>query len=204
MRYNSFFLESCCAVLFYDILWHPSKHSYNLEFIQMTLRALETMVPDDPVANARRSIQRILRVVEQTISKRQDGPSQPFLGSASPPQGQLPLVSSTEDLAAAQNQQLHSGILFPSLNTHASASDAGDLIYFSDHNHQQPELSGPEAPGNLPLEAASAPGAEQDPGGLFNLSFDVLTTDLYNLFPLQITTPEDGYNHYGGGSKDMV
>lgn len=227
-RYNGYFLESACAVLFFDILRHPSKYPYNVEYINMALQSLDIMINDEPVTNARNSIRQILRVVEATISNRktlngaamdgrqdisaltdpllqQQTPSaatthpaafsspSPFLGSGHQHQHQHSLLSSPHP----------SSVQFPSLNA------AGQqLIYF-------PDLGGGEVGGGTGSGAAGganghafptngfsidpdANGDALDP--LSHLNYDVLATDLYSFFSLNMTPPSANGNEAGASS----
>ncbi|KAF5261783.1 hypothetical protein FOXYS1_7513 [Fusarium oxysporum] len=46
VRIHGFFFDACCNVLLYDTLSHPSKYTFNLEYIQTSLRCLNAMIHD--------------------------------------------------------------------------------------------------------------------------------------------------------------
>lgn len=68
-RLNAAFIETSCAVLLYDSLCHPSQHPSNIESVHLGLDLLQSMINDEPVSNAVRSVQRIVVAVEQSLSK---------------------------------------------------------------------------------------------------------------------------------------
>lgn len=159
LRFNAYFLESSCAVLLYDMLWHPSKHECHLEYIQMTLGCLEIMVDEQPIVTARESLQQILSAVEGTISK------QP--GSISTP------VDLPSNLFHFPNVQ------FPPSGS-AESSVAEQLIHFSDalgigSRDLQPAM----------MSAASGEPVQNTT----NPELNVFTTDLHSFFPCDIETP---------------
>ncbi|KUI62886.1 hypothetical protein VP1G_10012 [Cytospora mali] len=191
-RYHGFFLESSCAVLFFDILRHPSKYPYNVEYIQMAIECLGLMVNDEPVTNARNSLKKILRIVEETIvkGKNMETPMASGLPAFADPILQTnanPTMPSPVSFMSQDHPQSHSNIQFPSLN--APLSSANQLIFFSD----QPGSMGTDTNGsltmpNLPGDPDTfAPGEGLDP--LSHFHYDVVTTDLYNFFPLNMTPP---------------
>ncbi|KAH9204794.1 fungal-specific transcription factor domain-containing protein [Leptodontidium sp. 2 PMI_412] len=65
LRYNCFFIESSCAVLFYDGLQHPYKLSHNLEYIRAGLKCMSEMIPGESVTSAMMSVQQILLIIER-------------------------------------------------------------------------------------------------------------------------------------------
>lgn len=176
------------------MLRHPSKYPYNVEYIQMAIQCLDLMVHDEPVTNARNSLKKILRVVEETIGSGKNADmatthsQTPFSDAVSQANANTTLPSPVSFLGQ-EHPQSHANIQFPSLN--APLSSANQLIFFSD----QPGSLGTDATGapltmpSLPGEpAAFAPGAEGlDP--LSHFHYDVMTTDLYNFFPLNMTPP---------------
>ncbi|ROV90901.1 hypothetical protein VMCG_09976 [Cytospora schulzeri] len=193
-RYHGFFLESSCAVLFFDTLRHPSKYPYNVEYIQMAIQCLDLMVNDEPITNARNSLKKILRVVEETIAKGKSAdmatPTGPLaFADAMPQTNANPTLPSPVSFLNQEHLQLHTNIQFPSLN--APLSSTNQLIFFSDQagslgtDGTGPPLTMPSLPGD---PSAFAPGSEGlDP--LSNFHYDVMTTDLYNFFPLNMTPP---------------
>ncbi|TDZ74802.1 putative transcriptional regulatory protein [Colletotrichum trifolii] len=166
-RYLAFFIESCCAVLLYDSLRHPSKHPHNLEYIQMAISSLHSLVGDEPVTNALRSIKRIVLAVEQSISaaKAQPGPALE--------------AGSTNSSPAWSEPRLPTNIQFPSLDENR-ATNSDDLIFFSNRAYQ---------PHTEPVQqdfAMSLPAAASMTNPFADLSFDVLTTDLFKFFPIDM------------------
>lgn len=235
-RYHGFFLESSCAVLFFDILRHPSKYAYNIEFIQMAIASVNLMIDDEPVTNARNSLKKILRVVEDTISKQKIAGTttattsglpaftDPLLQTAPNPSSLASPVSSfinggsggqdhsqqhhrnNHQQRQFQHQQQHhqqqqyGTIQFPSL--HAPPSSANQLIYFSDLPGSLGSGNTTDTSmGNTPLGmtgtgmGGGAGGGEADAFGgegldpLTHFHYDVLTTDLFSFFPLNMTPP---------------
>ncbi|KAI0096800.1 hypothetical protein GGR51DRAFT_566981 [Nemania sp. FL0031] len=71
--FNAFFLESSAMVLFYDMLRHPSKLSYNKEYVKMALNCLDQMVNDVPIVHARSSMKETSRIVEEYLSTNKSG-----------------------------------------------------------------------------------------------------------------------------------
>lgn len=232
-RYHGFFLESSCAVLFFDILRHPSKYAYNIEFIQMAIASVNLMIDDEPVVNARNSLKKILRVVEETISKQkiagtttattsglpaftdpllQTAPN-PSLTGTSPASSfmgggghdhrqhgqQLHPQHHQQQQQQQQYQQQHSHgmIQFPSL--HAPPSSANQLIYFSDlpgslGASTDTSMGGGGAGTPLGMTGLGSGEADAFGGGegldpLTHFHYDVLTTDLFSFFPLNMTPP---------------
>ncbi|KAI3398056.1 hypothetical protein diail_9920 [Diaporthe ilicicola] len=229
-RYHGFFLESSCAVLFFDILRHPSKYAYNIEFIQMAIASVNLMIDDEPVTNARNSLKKILRVVEDTISKQKiagtttattsglpaftdpllqtgpnpslPSPASSFMGGGQDhhhqqrqqqqQQQQQQTPQQQYQQQQQQQQQSHGTIQFPSLQ--APPSSANQLIYFSDLPGSLGSTD--TSMGGTPLGMAGlGTGGDADAFGgegldpLTHFHYDVLTTDLFNFFPLNMTPP---------------
>lgn len=220
-RFHGFFLESSCAVLFFDILRHPTKYAYNIEFIQMAIASVNLMIDDEPVINARNSLKKILRVVEDTISKQKIAGTttattsglpaftDPLLQTAPNPSLPSPVSSfmsgqdqqqqqhnhhhqQQQQYEQQQQQQSHGTIQFPSL--HAPPSSANQLIYFSDLPGSLG--SADTSMGGTPLAMAGlGGGGDADAFGgegldpLTHFHYDVLTTDLFSFFPLNMTPP---------------
>lgn len=228
-RYHGFFLESSCAVLFFDILRHPSKYAYNIEFIQMAIASVNIMIDDEPVTNARNSLKKILRVVEETISKQKIAGTttattsglpaftDPLLQTAPNPSLSSPVSSflgagqdhqqhhqhhhhqqQQQQQQQYQQQHSHGMIQFPSL--HAPPSSANQLIYFSDLpgslGGSTDTSMGGGASTPLAMTGLGGGGGEADAFGggegldpLTHFHYDVLTTDLFSFFPLNMTPP---------------
>lgn len=202
-RYNGFFFESNCAVLFFDILRHPSKYPYNVEYVHMALQSLDSMVNDEPITNARNSIRQILRVVELTISKKRltgsTGPSPPAAGS--------PLVHQTASATTSSNSMLPSPASFLGHDHHQQGSLATSNFHFPSLNApaQQliyfPDLSGGGGDNgggnslpmlglaNDPVHGGSGVSGNEGLDPLSHFHYDVLATDLYSFFPLNMTPP---------------
>ncbi|KAI7606132.1 hypothetical protein KC346_g10697 [Hortaea werneckii] len=208
-RYTTFFIESSCAVLLHDVLSHPAKYAYHLEYIQLATETLESMVHDDPVLNAQRSIRRILQAVERAISApslptSETNPSEPASTTANPQ------PTSNPSGPVFPNPYGHgTSVQFPSLQPQAHPTSE-DLIYLSDRSTsagmygnvnamaaQQSGGSQATIP-NLSASAATGTGAGVGPGtgaaggvaapdaqNFFD--FDVLATDLYSFFPLDMS-----------------
>lgn len=219
-RYLGYFFESSCAVLFFDILRHPSKYTYNVEYINMALQSLDIMINDEPLTNARRSIRQILRVVGDTISKKQSGrlsaaaaaaataaaPATTPSGlvaplSTNPLLAQDPSLPSSASFLSQQQQQQDQhaaanshNVQFPSLNAPEQS-----LIYF-------PDLGGDATGGgdnplsmhgmsSLNGETGVVSGDAIDP--LLRFHYDVMATDLYSFFPLNMSPPSATGNAAG-------
>lgn len=185
-RYQSFFLESNCAVLLYDILCQPAKYTYNIEYIHTALNTLSTMVADEPVTTAENSIRRILKAVEKTIAS-QIPPGTMENGVRTPGSGYSPATVASGQSPGDQGH--HASIQFPSLEHYAQAPGAGEqMIFLSERNYQQPMYT----PQHAQMVSTTALEHEMpliDPSAYFNL--DVMTTDLFNFFPMDVTTPMD-------------
>lgn len=184
-RYQSFFLESKCAVLLYDILCQPAKYTYNIEYIHTALNTLSTMVADEPVTTAENSIRRILKAVEKTVASQMP-PGTMENGVRTPGSGYSPATVASGQSPGDQGH--HSSIQFPSLEHYAPPPGTGEqMIFLSERNYQQP-MYAPHAP----MVSTTAMEHEMpliDPSAYFNL--DVMTTDLFNFFPMDVTTPMD-------------
>ncbi|RMY51644.1 hypothetical protein D0863_14515, partial [Hortaea werneckii] len=209
-RYTTFFIESSCAVLLHDVLSHPSKYAYHLEYIQLATETLESMVHDDPVLNAQRSIRRILQAVERAISapslsSSETNPSEPASSTATNPQ-----PTSNPSGAVFPNPYGHgTSVQFPSLQPQAHPTSE-DLIYLSDRSTSagiygnvnamatQQGGGGSQAAMQNPSASAAATGAgvgvgagaagvAAAPDAQNFFDFDVLATDLYSFFPLDLS-----------------
>ncbi|KAK1533300.1 C6 zinc finger domain-containing protein [Colletotrichum paranaense] len=169
-RYHAFFIESSCAVLLYDSLRHPAKHPHNLEFIQMAISCLRSLVGDDPVTNAIHSIKRIVWAVEQSIN-------------AAKSTGAFLDVASADSSPSWTDDRLPTNIQFPSLEENR-ATTSDDLIFFSNRAYRpQPE----------PITEYSMPMSGSVGNPFPDLNFDVLTTDLFNFFPVEMNSGPTGH-----------
>ncbi|KAI1741489.1 hypothetical protein F4680DRAFT_446948 [Xylaria scruposa] len=68
IRFNGFFLESSAMVLFYDMLRYPSKLSYNKEYIKTVLDCFDQMLKDEPIVHSESAVRETLRIVEEYLS----------------------------------------------------------------------------------------------------------------------------------------
>ncbi|KAK4545938.1 hypothetical protein LTR36_002502 [Oleoguttula mirabilis] len=186
-RYNAFFIESSCAVLMHNILWHPSKHAYNLDYVQIALQCLGAMVDDEPVTNARKSIRQILQAVEQSIAKI---PSNSWVESM--PTGHSAPLS--EALNQQHHEQSQSGMQYAP-SQRQSSNGAEELIHFSDRYRQLPSVQGDGQANALALGSDPSMVA-LDP--LTDLDLDIFATDLWNFFPTNTWTPSDQPNQIHG------
>jgi hypothetical protein len=187
-RYTGFFIESNCAVLLYDSLWHPTKLAYNLEFIHMGLSCLNQMADAQPVLNARTSISRMVGAVEQAVSRRSDNASGRIDDSAS-------MLLST----AQNGPDIRSSAPLPSSHETTFTSLANDFIYLSDRQNQAPAAYQSQQQ-FMPSTDPAATSLEKDPDMVDPMSlldFDVLTTDLYNFFPIQTPRADTDFGHTG-------
>lgn len=178
-RYNGFFFESNSAVLFFDILRHPSKYPYNVEYVHMALQSLDSMMNDEPVTNARNSIRQILRVVEDTISRKGSltgaGPTTPA-ASVAANSPSAPFIPQ----ATANNGN-------NSLPSFLSQDPQGNLIYFPDLGGGSNSLALPSGLTNDPITGGIGGADGLDP--LSHFHYDVLATDLHSFFSLNMTPP---------------
>ncbi|RMX94332.1 hypothetical protein D0868_12353 [Hortaea werneckii] len=223
-RYTTFFIESSCAVLLHDVLSHPSKYAYHLEYIQLAIETLESMLHDDPVLNAQRSIRRILQAVERAIS----APSLPASSSSETNPSSEPSSSSTTNphppstnpsAPVLPNPYGHgTSVQFPSLQPQAHPTSE-DLIYLSDRstsagmhgnvNAMAAQQSGGGSQPTMPnpssssaagtgtgagvgagVNAAAAGGIAGAPDAQNFFDFDVLATDLFSFFPLDLSAQQ--------------
>ncbi|KAG8664947.1 uncharacterized protein FPOAC1_012924 [Fusarium poae] len=163
-RYQGFFIECSCAVLLYDILYQPSKYSFNMEYIEKAIQALSSMVSDEPITSALNSIRRVLETIEASIPGHVHG--------------KQPMVP--ESVAEVSHQ--YSRVQFPPLNP-MEMSESGRMILLTDDVGTEDNRSHSFAPG-LPNTFAN-----QDWTSSTHFNLDVMTTDLFNFFPLVMTTP---------------
>lgn len=160
-RLNSFFLETSCAVLLYDSLCHPSKHPNNREYIDIALSCLRDIVGEAPAANTALSVGRILQAVERSI----------------PPA--IPVNASSDGVGLAGAYAGNNPHNVPRLTFDGAAPNTSqDLIFFGDR--------GVDA--SAGTDTMAPPNAQElggDGQGLSQLDFDVMTTNLYNLFTME-------------------
>lgn len=180
-RYNGFFFESNCAVLFFDILRHPSKYPYNVEYVHMALQSLDSMVDDEPVTNARNSIRQILRVVEDTIARKRlaesTAPAPPAPVANPPSSTPLPQTTTTTTTTSSTS------VLHPPASNFLSQDPQGNLIYFPDLGGDNDSL----AMTGLANDLVGGGTEGLDP--LSHFHYDVLATDLHSFFSLNMTPP---------------
>lgn len=176
MRYNAFFLDASCVVLLYDLLQHPAKHMYSVEYINIALRCLGSMTQDEPVTIALRSIKQILRVVEDTISKK-------GLGVVAHSSSMAPASAAELVPTLTPSHLTYQNIQFPSLNG-APSQSAQQFIHLSDL-----PVTGAQGP---PLNSTSL-GSQVHYGGAAepfpHFQNDVVTTDLFSFFPVDLMSP---------------
>ncbi|RGP62686.1 c6 zinc finger domain-containing protein [Fusarium sporotrichioides] len=153
----------------------PSKYSYNMEYIQKALQALSSMVADEPVTSSLNSIRRVLETIETSITGRIGG-------------RQAMMVDS-----ATMSPHQHSRIQFPSVDQ-LGTNESGRMILLSEGNGTEDNRSNPIAPG-FPDTVI-----DQDWTNSAHFNLNVMTTDLFNFFPLDMTTP---LNHAVGDSVQM-
>lgn len=180
-RYNGFFFESSCAVLFFDILRHPSKFQYNVEFIHLALQALDMLIEDEPITNARKSIRQILRVVQAAIAEKSGAAGR---GGGVPESLLVPPLPSP----ASFDHQQSASANFP---FNSMQGPANQLMYF-------PDLGGDGSGGAaMPVDGLAVDAEGMDP--LSHFHYDILATDLYSFFPLNVTPPSAVNNDPGTG-----
>lgn len=176
LRYNAFFLDATCVVLMYDMLRHPAKHTYNVDYIHMALRCLSTMVQDEPVTVTQNSIQQILRLVESTIANITN-PANPAAELTS-----LAPSAPTNQVAIANSQMLPQlNTQFPSLHANPPNSSQ-QFIHFSGLPFV-PNAGTFDSSAGLDEQSMSY----TDPFPYFQN--DVVTTDLFNFFPIDLMSP---------------
>jgi hypothetical protein len=209
-------------VLLYDSLWHPAKHAYNLEYIQKGLQCLELMVDAEPILNARTSIRRMIGAVEQAITSRPSDKNNNTSGEApttTTTPGQLAANTTTAQNASPSFPTLrgHNSTTPrtspqaappqpPPANETTFTSAANDFLYLSDRAPSQPQnttalqTQSQTQANSIPANNSVPnfdPNAAMLGGGdpMSFLDFDVLTTDLYNFFPIQT---DKGVGDFGG------
>ena len=176
------------------------------------------MLHDDPVLNAQRSIRRILQVVERAISapslpSSETNPSSEPSSSSSTANPQPP--STNPSAPGFPNPYGHgTSVQFPSLQPQAHPTSE-DLIYLSDRSTSagmhgnvntmaaqqggggsQPAMPNPSSSSTAPgtgagagVNAAAGAGiAAPDAQNFFD--FDVLATDLFSFFPLDLSAQQ--------------
>jgi hypothetical protein len=136
------------------------------------------MVDAEPILNARTSISRMIGAVEHAVAHRPTNASVPNTN-------QTGVFSS----AAQAGADGHSNRQVPSSHETTFTSMANDFIYLSDRQSQAPAVYQSQQQFVTPADSTASldTGPMADPMSL--LDFDVLTTDLYNFFPIQ--TPKD-------------
>ncbi|KAK5681586.1 hypothetical protein LTS10_006119 [Elasticomyces elasticus] len=183
---------SHCAVLLYDILWHPAKYAYNLEYIDIGLRCLEDMANGEPILNARTSIRTIVQAVEQAISSSSSNSQSTDNNASLLPRNQQALSAafgrgldsnhhtSTYSNSQQQLNARHQALVFNNNNelpSSAAAPMTDNAAYLGD---QQAHQSGGFQQQNYYDDSNAA--MADDP--MSYLGFDVFTTDLSNFFPM--------------------
>ncbi|RSL43757.1 hypothetical protein CEP54_014960 [Fusarium duplospermum] len=133
-RYNAFYVETSCAVLLYDSLNHPLKHASNMELVNLALNYMQSMVNDEPISSATRSIKRIMSAVDHSL-KDYHAPIQnaSLINPALPPMGETmgatrndPVSSTT---ATEPNMVGFDDLLqYPEVNLDALTADLFDFI----------------------------------------------------------------------------
>ncbi|KAI1124028.1 hypothetical protein F5Y10DRAFT_285470 [Nemania abortiva] len=160
--FNAFFLESSAMVLFYDMLRHSAKLSYNREYVMTALNCLDQMVNDEPIIHARSSMKETSRIVEEYIKtnkleqriaeQRQDGEHTNHTTRSSQQQSIPAALTATHDFLLDESQH----VIY--LN--------GVPLGFNRHN---PEATDSNNYSDLFLQHQNT---------------NLLTTDLFNFFPL--------------------
>ncbi|RBQ80115.1 hypothetical protein FVER14953_21717 [Fusarium verticillioides] len=187
VRIHGFFFDACCTVLLYDTLSHPSKYTFNLEYIQTSLRCLNAMVHDEPMTSAASSIEKMLKAVEMSIGQQHNTYHFPYLA-----QDALATPASTcSPNAQPEGRPLHR------VDTRWHPMGKEDMILFSDRSSS---LHQPSSDQGLKLHefpitdsgAIEHEGAAPPLNFFSNFNLDVFATDLLNFFPVGITTPEGG------------
>ncbi|KAH8201605.1 hypothetical protein TruAng_004211 [Truncatella angustata] len=175
-RYYAFFLDANCVVLMYDMLRHPAKRNYNVDYINMALQMLSSMVQDEPVTVSQNSMKQMLRLVEDIIlnGNRVTGPSTELASLASSN------TTAVEVLSDTQQGPPHPNFQFPSLN--AGSTQSQQFIHFSN----LPAVSGQGNFDNA-LNIDGSAVAYANPLPYFQN--DVITTDLFNFFPVDLLSP---------------
>jgi hypothetical protein len=122
------------------------------------------MVADEPVISSLNSIRRVLEAIEASISGQVGGKQPMVLDSVPTPSHQ------------------YSRIQFPPLNQ-MEMNDSGRMIFLTDDLGTEDNRSQSLAPG-LPNAMT-----DQDWKNSAHFNLNVMTTDLFNFFPLGMTTP---------------
>ena len=137
------------------------------------------MVDAEPILNARTSISRMIGAVEHAVAHRSGNVSRLNTDPAD-------VLSS----AAQTGLDGRSNAPVPPSHETTFTSMANDFIYLSDRQSQAPAAYHTQQQFVTPADSTASLDADPtmtDPMSL--LDFDVLTTDLYNFFPIQ--TPKD-------------
>jgi hypothetical protein len=132
------------------------------------------MVDAEPVLNARTSVSRMIGAVEQAIASRSNIPFQP--GTIRPDISLAAIQATPTDRGIAQA---------PSYHENNFTSIANDFIHLGDGQSQAPaayETQQHSAQSAVAVSSFDSSTAMVDPLSL--LDFNVLTTDLYNFFPI--------------------
>ena len=170
--------------------------------VKKAIDAMDMMVHDEPVMTAKNSMRQILKIVEQVIAKQPPGTNNNF----SPPdesRGTASVRASEQMFGVSPAGYLSMPSMTTGTGTMMNAAE--DSLYLSNPQEQQAQQLGQldpmagtdSTPHTTFMSGTADKGASID--FLNNFNYDVLTTDLFNLFPIQITTPEDGV-HQGGAN----
>ncbi|KAI0469137.1 hypothetical protein F4859DRAFT_516490 [Xylaria cf. heliscus] len=162
IRFNAFFLESSAMVLFYDMLRHPSKLSYNKEYVKTALNCLERMVKDAPIVHARSSMRETSRIIEDYLS-----------------------TNKIEQPITVQhgNGEETSHITTPSQQQNIPTIPTATHDFLLDESQNMILLNGVTSGPNRYHVEAAVRNTYSEPL-LQHQNLNLLTTDLFNFFPL--------------------
>ncbi|TGJ80830.1 hypothetical protein E0Z10_g7931 [Xylaria hypoxylon] len=168
IRFNAFFLESSSMVLFYDMLRNPSKLSYNKEYIKTALSCLDQMVNDEPIVHTRPSMRETCRIIEAYLS--------------------------TNTIERQIPEQRENGVetsptTEPSQQQNIPAIPAATHDFLVDESQHMIYLNGVSSGLNRDHIEATVGNNIPEPYLQYQNS-NLLTTDLFNFFPLD-TIPVD-------------
>lgn len=139
-----------------------------MEYIKKAMKTLEYLVPDEPVTTALNSISRILGTIEKSIAN----------------QSPMDLLTTPPQANSVTPPPHYSNIQFPPINQFNG--DGGEhMIYLTDG-------TGPVPNGMCPSTSDVAnPSLSQDWLNPNHFNLNVMTTDLFNFFPMNTSTPLD-------------
>jgi hypothetical protein len=203
--YNTEYIQLGIEAL--ETMVHDDPVSTALSSVRRILRAVEAAIGVGPALT--NGTETTPQIPSMTKARAQGGRS--FFDTA---MGSGAVSVGTSN--AAVPQMYLPNIQFPSMGQHAQqpghaqqngpspSAVSEQMILFSDllagrSGADALATDGAMGPDAMALDGTAGAGFGADWPGLANLQFDVMTTDLYSFFPVDMTTPPDAQPAFGGG-----